>query len=244
MLSNLATLAGNLTGGLIQNDAMNKGIRQYKNTVNTANSDIMSQRDESNQAFNPYTNSGANASSQQMNMINQAQATQPTLQTTTAGGVSDWLDPSMDYTQDQARKQAVAAGAASGAMGGGMMKALSDNANKMAMTNWNNAANQQLNANNQNFGQQQQQYTNTANFQNDRINQLGGVAQTGLSAAGTKQQLGQGYTNMYNNNMNNLADSLYNNRVNQGAVQGNMASTAGSGVSSLYGDFAKLFGGK
>lgn len=241
MLANLMTLGGNLAGGLIQNNAINSGMRSYRNTMNTANDDIKNQRAESNSAFLPYTNTGANAASQQMQMIGQGQATQPTLQTTTASGVSDWLDPSMAYSQDQARKQAVAAGAATGATGGGMMKALSDNANKLAMTNWNNAATQQLAANNQNFGQQQQQYTNTANYLNDRIGQLGDVSKTGLSAAGTQQQIGQGYTNMYNNNMNNLAESLYNNAVNRGAVQGNMASTAGSGLASLYGDFASLY---
>lgn len=120
-----------------------------------------------------------------------------------------------------------------------MLRALSRDANKMAMTNWNNAYDKMLQTNAQNFGQQQQNYTNTNDFQQQQIQNYGDIANRGLSATGTNQGLQQGYNNAINQNLLGIGQSQAQGNIAKGNLFNSVASGLGQnlagGITSIWG---------
>lgn len=235
-------IAGPVVGGIWNSRDISKGMKSYRDNVNQG-TDVLNQGiAAADQAFSPYAQTGATATQGALSAIqNRQQAAQPTLSNTSAGGVSAWLDPSMAYSTDQANKGIQAAALAQGGAGGGMLKALSNNANKMAMTNWNNAANTMLEANNQNFGQQQQQYANKTGFDQSQIENLSGLAGQGLQAVGANQNVNAGYRSGINTNFGDIAA----NQQSGWNALGKNAKDLWTGLgSNVAGGITNIWGGK
>lgn len=233
-------LLGGVIGGYGNDAAIKRGQQQF-NAAAGAGRDVLGQgKQVATTAYQPYTQAGVTGVTGLTDAItNRTQATNPTLQTTDPSQTSRFLDPSAAYSMDQANKATQAAGIAGGAMGGGMLKALSNNSSKMAQTNYNNAFNQQLQANNQNFGQEQQLYTNNNDFQQQQIQNYGNLANTGLNANNANQQLQLGYNTNINDSwlkQGDNAQSAYNSRGNNfNNTVTSLGNNLASGISSIWG---------
>lgn len=224
-----AQALGNIVGGIGATQSLNQGLRDYRNSVNQGTNVLQQGREAGNAAYNPYTTTGAQGAQGELAAIQGRQQAQlPTLSNTSASGVQDWLSPQMRYTQGQAMKSAMAAGAAGGAMGGGMLKALQANSQKLAQGGWNDAYNQMLQANAQNFGQQQQNYANTTDFQQQQIGNLGNLANRGLSAVGQNQSQNLAYNQGINANYGDIANAAYSTGANKANIFGQTASGLGN----------------
>lgn len=220
-----------------------RGATAYNNLAGQGRNTLESGKTASNEAYSPYTQAGktgvSGLTSAVQNYTQNAQAGMPNAERTTAQGTSAWLDPSAAYSTDQANRAIQASALAKGGVGGGLAKALSNNANKMAMTNWNNAYNQQLQANNLNFGQGQQLWQNNKAIQDANIANYQGLTNTGLSATSGNQanQLAynQGINTNYMANAENAQNAwntkagIFNKGVNQ-TVQNAMP-----GLTSIFG---------
>lgn len=235
-------LFGSLVGALGQNEALNRGMNAYNKNVGQGTQTLRSGQQGAGAAFDPYSQTGAAANQGQLDAVqNRTQAAQPTLSNTSAGGIASWLNPMATWQQNQATKAATAAGVATGATGGGMQRAISADANQRAQTGWNDAYNQMLQANNQNFQQGQTQYQNQTDFDQSQINNLGGIADRGLSAVGTNQGLQQGYNFGVNQNFGNMANTA----MGVNAVKGQLWNDTATGVGNSAGNmFSSWLGGK
>lgn len=220
---------GNVIGGIGSSQAIDRGLRQYKSNVGAGTQQLRTGMESATQAFDPYASAGAQGSAGQLAAVQgRTMAAQPQLSNVTADSVSDWLSPQMGYTQGQAMKSAMAAGAAGGGMGGGMLKALQQNANKLALGGWNDAYTQMLGANNLNFGQQQQQFSNKTGFDQSQIDNWGGLANRGLQAVGQNQQLQLGYNQDINQNWNDIANAANAAAVQKGGIWNNTMNSLGN----------------
>lgn len=235
-------LFGSVVGALGQNEALNRGLNAYNKNVGQGTQALQAGQQGANVAFDPYSRTGATANQGQLEAVqNRTQAAQPTLSNTSAEGIASWLNPMATWQQNQATKAATAAGVATGATGGGMQRAISADANTRAQGSWNDAYNQMLQANNQNFGQQQQQYQNQTGFDQSQIDNLGGIAQRGLSAVGANQGLQQGYAQGINQNFGNMANTA----MDVNAVKGQLWNDTATGFGNTSGNmFSSWLGGK
>lgn len=237
-----AKTLGGAFGGLGNYNDINKGMAAYDTRANQGISTLEQGKAGADTAFNPYTSVGAQgAAGFGSSIANRQMATQPTASNFSAQGVSDFLNPSAAYTSDQAAKATQASAIAKGGMGGGLAKALSNNANQMAMTNYNNAFNQMLDTGKSNFAQGQQLYTNKTNFDQSQIDNYGNLANLGLNATQANQNL-QGQYNMgINKNFIDMADQ----RASGWNAKGKVLNDTLSGIgNSLAGGISSLFGGK
>lgn len=229
-----AKALGGLFGGMGQSSDISRGMSEYKNLANQGINTLNQGKGEANAAFNPYTTAG------QTGVAGQTAATQgylgavdPSQYKTTAQGAQAWLDPSAAYSTDQANRAMQASALSKGGVGGGLAKALSNNASKMAMTNWNNAAQQQLQANSQNFGQNKSvQDSNVGNWSN--------LAQQGLQATGQNQNIQAGYNSGINSNYLSQADAMQSGWNSKGKVFNDTATGLGNNLTGL---FSSAFGG-
>lgn len=240
ILAAAAKTLGSLAGGIGQSQDTDTGMHNFRTNAESGTNVLNSGLNTANQAFNPYTSAGQTGQAGQLAAIQgRTQATQPTLTAANPNSVQSWLNPNAAYQQQQAMKQAQSAGMASGAMGGGMLKALAQNAGKQAAGSWNDAYNQMLQANNQNFGQQQQQYQNTNEFQQQQIGNFGDVANRGLSAVGQNQNLAGQYNAGINQNYNNIAANEMSGWGKKGQIFNDTATALGNniggGISSSFG---------
>lgn len=237
-------LLGGVLGAFGQNAMLDSGLRQAKNLVGQGTQTLEAGRTGTDTAFQPYTSTGATAAQGQLDAIqNRQMATQPTLTNTSASGVQAWLSPQATWTQNQATKAATAAGVATGATGGGMQRAISADADKRALSNWNDAYKAMLEANAQNFGQQQQQFTNQTGFDQSQIENLGAVANRGVGAVGTNQQLDYNYNTGINQNYGNLADKVLGIKSAQGQLFNNTATNTGNNLAGLFSQITPRTGG-
>lgn len=241
--ASLATkLAGSFLGGNAQNKSTQQGMDAYKDYMNQGISTLNQGKSSSNAAFQPYTNAGTQGlQGYQTSIQNRQQAVQPSLSNSNPQtAISSYLDPSAAYTSDQAMKATQASAIAKGGMGGGLAKALSNNANKMAMTNYNNAYQQMLDTGNQNFGQQNTIYGNKTAYDQSQIGNYGNLANIGLQATGTNQGLQYQYNNGINQNYGDIAASQQSGYNQKGKTSGDMWNNIGSSLSS---GITSLFGG-
>ncbi len=239
-----AKMYGDYAGGQNMKGYINRGEAAYGQKQQMGIDTLNAGKTQNTQAYSPYTTVGSQGAAgfgnaAQNYLSNVGTGPQATDFRTTAGGTQDYLDPSAAYTSDQANKATQASALAKGGMGGGLAKALSNNANKMAMTNWNNAFQQQALANQQNFGQSNQQWQNNFNAQNQNVANYSNLANLGLNATtsnqGNQLAYNQGLGGMYGN----WASQLQTNANNKAGVSGAQASGLGnslsSGIASIYG---------
>ena len=237
-------ILGGLVGSLGQSSMLDSALRQGKTLVGQGTQALQQGQAGANAAFSPYSQTGVTADAAQLGAVqNRQMANQPTLSNTSAGGIQDWLNPMATWQQNQAAKAATAAGVATGATGGGMQRAISADASNRAKTSWNDAYNQMLQANNQNFGQQQQQYANQTGFDQSQIENLGALANRGLSATGQNQQLQQGYNQGINQNFGNLANAAMGIKSAQGQLFNNASTDLGNNLGGLFSSITPKTGG-
>lgn len=234
-------LGSKLIGGLGQSNDVQRGMDAYKNYVGQGTELLKTGAQGSNAAYQPYTQAGQTGIAGYTNAIqNRQNAPMATVTDNSAqNALTNYLDPSAAYTMDQASKATQASALAKGGLGGGLAKALSNNANKMAMTNYNNAFNQMLQGNAQTFGQQNQNYQNQTAYDQSQIGNWGNLSNLGLTATGQNQQQQLGYNTLMNQNYNDIANSQMSGYNQKGKIFGDTASGIGSslvsGISSLFG---------
>lgn len=237
-----AKVAGPLIGGWGNSQDISQGMADFNNDAGAGRSVLQQGQQVANQAYSPYTQAGATGISGETNAIqNRQQATGPTVTNSNPNDVSQYLNPSAAYSTNQSNKAIQSAGIAGGAVGGGMLKALSNNANQLAQTNYNNAYSQMLNSNNQNFNQQQQQYTNNNDYQQQQISNYTGLANQGLQANSANQQLQAGYNNGQNEDWMKQAD---NSQSAWNSLGNNFNKTSVDTGNALAGGISSIWGGK
>lgn len=243
-LGPVAGIAGSLIGGYQNSQDIQQGMEDYRNNVNQGTAVLNQGKTDANAAFSPYTANGAAGSNGLLSSIqDRQQAANPALTNTSPSDVSQYLNPSAAYSTDMANKSIQAQALASGGAGGGMLKALSNNANQMGMTNYNAAYQQMLDTNNQNFGQQQQQYTNNNDFQQQQIGNYAGLAGQGLQATGANQNINAGYNSGINANYGDIAANQQSGYDALGNNANNTANSVGKQTSAGLGGILNMFGG-
>lgn len=248
----LTSAVGNYVGMMQANDSLNTANKDYQNLSNKGINTLQQGAAGADTAYQPYTDAGQTGiSGLTSGIVNRQQATTPTVTDNSASNaISNYLNPSAAYTTDQSNKAMEANAIASGGTGGGLAKALSANTANLAMTNYNNAYNQMLQGNNQTFNQQQQDYTNNNDYQQQQIQNYQGLANTGLSANNSNQQLQSGYNTGINNDYVGQAEAAWNTNASKAKnfnsginnTFGNIAnsqSSAGSALDSIYGKGGK-----
>lgn len=237
-------LLGNLVGGIGQSNDTQKGMNAYKNYVGQGTNILSAGAQSANQAYSPYTQAGQTGVQGYTDAIQNRQNAPMAAVTDNSAqnALTNYLDPSAEYTMDQASKATQASALAKGGMGGGLAKALSNNANKMAMTNYNNAYNQMLQGNAQTYGQQNTNYQNQTAYDQSQIGNYGNLANLGLTATGQNQQNQLGYNNLINQNYVDIANSQQSGWNQKGKIFGDTANSFGnnlaSGISSIYGAYS------
>lgn len=226
--SGLLSAAAPVIGGIGQSSAISKGMSSYRNNVNQGTDALKNGMAGSTAAFDPYSQSGqVGLSGAQSDIMGRTQATNPTASNINATSAQAYLDPSAAYSADQANKATTAAAIASGGMGGGMLKALSNQANKFAQTNWNNAFQQSMDAGKLNFDQGQQLYTNNNNYQQQQIDNKMDLAKMGLQATTSNQSNQLGYNTGINDNYGKIAANQMAGYTSKGDIFNNTVSGLG-----------------
>lgn len=238
-----ANLLGGLFGGMSQNDATQKGMTDFRNYTNQGTNVLEAGKSGVGDAFNPYTAAGATGAAGFANSIqNRTQANQPTLsQSNPQTALTQYLDPSAAYTSNEALKATQASALAKGGMGGGLAKALGNQAQDYAMKNYNNAYQQMLDTGNQAFGQENTIYGNKTAFDQAQIGNYGNLAQLGLGATGTSQQLLGNYNKDINQNYSDIANAMMSGQNQKGKTTSDMFTGLGSNLAS---GITSIFGGK
>lgn len=236
---------GSAIGAYGANDRVQKGMTAFNNLAGAGRNTLEAGKQGSTQAFDPYAQTGSAASGQLgtagRDYKGEALAGMPQQQLTTAQGTQAWLDPSAAYSMDQASKATQASALAKGGMGGGLAKALSNNANQKAMTNWNNAYNQQLGANAQNFGQANLNWQNKKGVLDTNVGNLQTIANMGLSATNANQVNQLAYNQDINKNyLSNAANSQKGWNDKAGIFDAGVGRT----VDNLVPGLTSIFGGK
>lgn len=223
--------AGTLWGNAEEQEAANKAKAAYAEQAQKGINALESGRMETNANYKPFVEAGqAGATGTLSSIQNRTQANQPTLSESSPNrAISDYLNPSAAYTTRMANDAITAKALAGGQAGGGMLKALSDNANKMAMENYNNAYEQMLKTGDQSFGQEQQQYTNKTNYDQSQIGNYQNLMNTGANAVSNL-----GTTNLgYDNNLNQSFQALGNSQAGGDYLKGQANSAAAQQTGNL-----------
>lgn len=235
-----AAAAGPLIGGIQNSTDIQQGMKQYQDYTGKGTAVLQGGLDSANAAYSPYTATGAAGTSGELDGIqNRQQTDQPSLSNVNPSQAMSYLDPSAAYSTDQSNKAIQAQALASGGAGGGMMKALSNNANDRAMTNYNSAYSQMLNTANTNFGQQQQQYANQTGYDQSQIQNYAGLAGQGLQAVSGNQSIDAGYNNGINQNWGDIAA---NQQSGYSALGANANATAKSVGNAISGGISAIWG--
>lgn len=239
-----AKTVGGLFGGIGQYNDTQRGMTSYRNLANQGITALQQGKADANAAFSPYTDAGKTGVSgltgATQGYTDTAMSGMPTAQTTTPQGTQAWLDPSADYSTAQANKAMQASALAKGGAGGGLARSLANNAQKMAMTNWNNAAQQQMQANNQNFQQNQQNWQNKFNVANQNVGNWQNLANVGLTATGQNQGLQAQYNAGINSNYLSQAGANQQGWNKKGEIYNKTATDL---VNNIGGGIGAIFGG-
>lgn len=239
LMSSVIGSGASLVGGLLANNSLNSGYRDASGKLRSGIDTQQQGLSEAQSAYSPYTGLAASGASGLSNAINSRQmANQPQ---TSSYDVNNYMNPSAAYSTQQANNAIQSSALAHGGLGGGLAKALSNNANKMAMTNYNNAYQQMIDTNAQKFNQQQQQYTNANDYQQQQIGNRQNLAQLGLSGMNAGQQLQSNYRNNITNQYGNWANLAAENGQNKAGLAFNTANNIGQQLGSGAGSF---MGGK
>jgi hypothetical protein len=216
-----------------------QGMQDFQNNVNQGTDVLKQGQAGSNAAFSPYTTAGATgASGMEAAIQGRTQAPNAAVTDNSAGNaIANYLDPSSAYSIDQANKEIQAEGIAGGAVGGGMEKALSNNANQMAQTNYNNAYSQMLAGNNLTNTQQNTNAQNTNNFTQQQVGNFGQLAGLGLNATSSNQGLQAGYNSGINSNFGDIAVDQQSGYNALGKNANNTATNAGNSAGGILSTF-------
>ena len=238
-----ASLLGNYFAGESADQAAEQAKQQYAEQAQHGINTLQHGLEQNTQNFQPFVQAGQAGATGTLNSIqNRVQADQPTLSNTSPADIEKYLNPSAAYSTRSSNDAIRASALASGAAGGGMLKALSDNANKMAMTNYNNAYQQMLDTNNQNFVQGQQIYSNKTNYDQSQIGNYQNLMNTGAGAAGTEGNINLGYGNSLNQAYENLGNSNAGGTMTQGNVRSSVLQNAGNTVGNMAQQSSPLVG--
>lgn len=234
MTGNALGALGSGLGMWSSNNSMDQGNADYQRLLGQGIDTLKQGQAGANIAFSPYTGAGTQGvQGATSDIFGRTQAGLPTLTGASPSQAMGYLNPSAAYSTDQANKAIEASSIAAGGMGGGLAKALSNNANKMAMTNYNNAYDQMLQTNNQNFSQQQQNYTNTNDYQQQQIANKMGLANMGLGATQENQKLQYGYNELQNQDLENMGATAWNTNASK-------AQNTNSGINNMFGGLGNL----
>jgi hypothetical protein len=216
-----------------------QGMQDFQNNVNQGTDVLKQGQAGSNAAFSPYTTAGATgASGMEAAIQGRTQAPNAAVTDNSAGNaIANYLNPSSAYSIDQANKEIQAEGIAGGAVGGGMEKALSNNANQMAQTNYNNAYSQMLAGNNLTNTQQNTNAQNTNNFTQQQVGNFGQLAGLGLNATSSNQGLQAGYNSGINSNFGDIAVDQQSGYNALGKNANNTATNAGNSAGGILSTF-------
>lgn len=241
-----AKTLGGAVGGAGQYNDIQKGMNANKTYYNEGADILKAGKSGSNAAYSPYTQAGSTGAAGATNAVQNYAANASkgmadlNANKTTAGGTQAFLDPSANYSANQANKTTTASAIARGAAGGGLAKALSNNANKMAMTNWNTAYQQQLAANNQNFNQANTNWQNNATVQQNNVGNWQNLANMGLTATQGNQANQLAYNQNLNANRMGLGDNMMSGWNAKGKVFNDTSTGIGDNIS---GGISSMFGG-
>lgn len=229
----LLSSGGALAGGLAANEVLSNALASANRTASKGVNYLQQGNAQQRQDFAPYMAAGTSGLENYQNLLAQGNtAAQPTA---SAGFSYDAnKDPSTQYSIDQSNAAINASALASGNVGGGLGRALTANAQNLSQKAYQQAFNNYLAQNQQDFGQQQQIYQNqTGNYQT-QLGGYGNLMGQGMNAASTTGNLGLGYGNAVNSNY--LAQAAQTANIGQqraDALAGGL-SGAFSGVASLF----------
>lgn len=228
MLEALAKVLGTAIGGAGATNDVQKGKEQYAEHANQGIAELNAGKAGSDAAFSPYSAAGATGVQGQTSATqNYMGAVNPNQYKTTAAGTMDWLNPSAAYSTDQANRAFQSSALAHGAAGGGMARALANNASKLALTNWNTAASQNLAANNQNFSQNK-------GALDSNISNWNGLTQTGLNATNANQGNQLQYANNINQNYVGQGASAQSAQNMKGKIFSDAANSMGDTITGMF----------
>lgn len=246
----MAAGVGGMGGGIINGigsavgansalDELNDVKASYDQTMGRGIQTQQQGLDQANAAYLPYTGAAGSTLAGYTGDINGRQQAQgPSLG---SYDPNTYLNPSAAYTTSQANTAAQSSSLAHGGLGGGLAKALSNNANKMAMTNYNEAYQKMLDTNAQKFGQGQQLYTNATDYQQQQIANKGNAATLALQGLNAGSQLASGYRGNISNLYGKMADTGLDIGENKASLA-NSATT--SATNSMTAGIGSMAGGK
>lgn len=229
--------AGTLWGNAEEQEAANKAKAAYAEQAQKGINALESGRMQTNTSYAPFVEAGQAGATGTIGAIRgRTQADQPTLSESSPNkAISDYLNPSAAYSTRVANDAITAKALAGGSAGGGMLRALSENANKMAMENYNNAYEQMLKTGDQRFGQQQQQYANKTNYDQSQIGNYQNLMNTGLNAVSNL-----GTTNLgYDNSLNQSFQALGNSNAGGDYLKGQSNAAAAQQTGNIVGSTAQ-----
>jgi hypothetical protein len=238
-------LAGPIVGGIGNAQDISDGSQQYNSAINAGSNLLNQGMQGADTAFNPYTSTGSTAINNEANAINtRTQAPNAAVtDNSSQNAIANYLNPSSTYSVNQADNAIQSAGIAGGAVGGGLLKALSNNANQMAQTNYNNAYSQMLQGNQLTNTQQNTNAQNTNNFTQQQIQNQSGLAGQGLQAASTNENLDLNYLNQENQNQQKIAANDQSSQNSLGSIFNNVADVTGLGATNAIPGVASALGG-
>lgn len=227
-------LAGPIIGGIGNSQDVSQGSQDYNSAINAGSALLANGQQGATAAFSPYTTTGTTAIGNEANAINnRTQAPNATVtDNSSQNAISNYLNPSSTYSINQADNALQSAGIAGGAVGGGLLKALTNNANQMAQTNYNNAYGQMIQGNTLTNSQQNQNAQNTNNYTQQQVQNQSGLAGQGLQAASTDQTLQNNYLTQENQNQQKIAANDQSAQNSLGSIFNGVADVTGLGAAN------------
>lgn len=158
--------------------------------------------------------------------------------------LGNWRDPGYDFRLAEAEKLIQGSAAAKGgALGSGALKSLQTRGQDMASQEYANAYDRWLKESDLRYGQAADQYGRDIGFQTQNISQLGDLAGMGSQAIGNLGTLGSGVGNSMMTGLGNMGDALGSAQMMQGKSNAAGWNTLGSGLSNMFGNVSKYYGG-
>lgn len=227
---------GSAVGAHLALGELNDAKAGYDQTIGQGIETQQHGLDQANAAYQPYTAAAQGGLAGYTGAINGRQQAQgPSLGSYDPNA---YLNPSAAYTTSQANTAAQSSSLAHGGLGGGLGKALSNNANKMAMTNYNEAYQKMLDTNAQKFGQGQQLYTNATDYQQQQIANKGNAATLALQGLNAGSQLASGYRGNISNLYGKMADTGLDIGENKASLANSATTSATNSMTAGIGSMA------
>lgn len=239
LFSGIVSGIGDAVGAHLALGELNDAKGNYDNAMGQGINAQQQGLDQANAAYQPYTGAASQGISSLGSAINGRQmAAQPQ---SSSYNVNDYMNPSAAYSTSQANTATQSSSLAHGGLGGGLAKALSNNANKMGMTNYNNAYQQMIDTNSQKFNQGQQQYVNKTDFDQSQIGNRQNYATLALQGLSQGQQLGHGYRDTISSMYGKKADTAMSIGENKASLANTATQSATNSIGAGGGSF---LGGK